>query len=418
MKIAFHHPAARRGYALPSALEQQNRLFKVFTDCYPRQWIRFSTKQLDNLSMSKFKLYQSVMKRYCNNLPDDKIIDLGLSGYFYNFLRSSKKDYIEQLKITIKISELISEEMKNYSQEFDWVYSFALSAFPCKKIMGNKEIILDQMHIPLISLINVLKKEEKINGDWFEESINPYKGSEDFILNLEKNDLDSADLILAPSEFVKQTLMNHYNFSENEIILNPYLAPSWLYDYPTSLTQEKSDRNYSNEKLNILFVGEVGIRKGAHILLQALDKLDPQKYESRLVGSIKLSSQKVKEYSDKCIFMGKLSKPELAKQYQWADVFVFPSLGEGSAGVTYEAMAFGLPIITTFSSGSHVRNDIDGYIIPEGDVDALISRINTYINNKSLLTEHSVNSWNRIKDFSHDETSLRLEETFSKIGVA
>jgi glycosyltransferase involved in cell wall biosynthesis len=52
-------------------------------------------------------------------------------------------------------------------------------------------------------------------------------------------------------------------------------------------------------------------------------------------------------------------------------VFVFPSLFEGSAVVTYEAMACGLPCIVTAEAGSVVRHESDGLIVPARDVEAL-----------------------------------------------
>ena len=49
-----------------------------------------------------------------------------------------------------------------------------------------------------------------------------------------------------------------------------------------------------------------------------------------------------------------------------ADVFVFPSLFEGSAVVTYEALAAGLPSVVTPSAGSVVRDGVEGFIVPRG----------------------------------------------------
>ena len=47
-----------------------------------------------------------------------------------------------------------------------------------------------------------------------------------------------------------------------------------------------------------------------------------------------------------------------------ADVFVFPSLFEGSAVVTYEAIACGLPSIVTPEAGSVVRDGVEGFLVP------------------------------------------------------
>jgi glycosyltransferase involved in cell wall biosynthesis len=61
-------------------------------------------------------------------------------------------------------------------------------------------------------------------------------------------------------------------------------------------------------------------------------------------------------------FLGHVSS--IQDVFQQADVFVFPSLAEGSALVTYEAMASGLPVVVTFNAGSVARDGEDGFIIP------------------------------------------------------
>jgi glycosyltransferase involved in cell wall biosynthesis len=64
-----------------------------------------------------------------------------------------------------------------------------------------------------------------------------------------------------------------------------------------------------------------------------------------------------------------------APVYRSADVFAFPSLAEGSALVTYEALASGLPVVTTANAGSVVRDGIEGFIIGAGDAGALAQRL-------------------------------------------
>jgi glycosyltransferase involved in cell wall biosynthesis len=58
-----------------------------------------------------------------------------------------------------------------------------------------------------------------------------------------------------------------------------------------------------------------------------------------------------------------------------ADVFVFPSLFEGSAVVTYEALACGLPSVVTPGAGSVIRDGVDGFVVPPRDVAALAERM-------------------------------------------
>ena len=65
-----------------------------------------------------------------------------------------------------------------------------------------------------------------------------------------------------------------------------------------------------------------------------------------------------------------------------SDIFLFPSLAEGSANVIFEAMASGCAIITTPNSGSIVKNNHNGFIINPGDAFQLKQKLNYLINNK------------------------------------
>src|SRR5262249_31028803 len=61
--------------------------------------------------------------------------------------------------------------------------------------------------------------------------------------------------------------------------------------------------------------------------------------------------------------------------FQRSDVFVFPTLSEGSALVTYEALSCGLPVITTPNAGSVVRDGREGFLVPIRDVETLCDRL-------------------------------------------
>ena len=61
----------------------------------------------------------------------------------------------------------------------------------------------------------------------------------------------------------------------------------------------------------------------------------------------------------------------MADLYAWADVFLLPFICEGSAMVTYEALSWGLPVITTHNAGSIVRDTVDGWLVPYRDSEAI-----------------------------------------------
>jgi glycosyltransferase involved in cell wall biosynthesis len=82
--------------------------------------------------------------------------------------------------------------------------------------------------------------------------------------------------------------------------------------------------------------------------------------------------------------LGRVSHSEMPARLKAADVFVFPSLFEGSAVVTYEALACGLPSVVTESAGSVVRDGIEGFVVPPRDVDLLAAKMMELGNDSAL----------------------------------
>jgi len=178
-----------------------------------------------------------------------------------------------------------------------------------------------------------------------------------------------ADYVVVPSEYAKQSFLER-GFDEKKIIKIPFGVD--IQRFKTSNIQ----RPISNDKFIVLYVGEIRLGKGVQYLLEAWRRLNLKDAELWLVGEVKPNIKKVlSKYSDyKDIkHLGFVKDiPELMSK---ASVFAFPSLDEGSALVTYEAMAAGLPVIATPNAGSLVRDSLDGYIIPIRDSQALAERL-------------------------------------------
>jgi glycosyltransferase involved in cell wall biosynthesis len=119
-----------------------------------------------------------------------------------------------------------------------------------------------------------------------------------------------------------------------------------------------------------------------------------------MVGQNRLPDEAVRTLSEHLQLCGPIPRAEMQKQYDWADVFLLPSLCEGSATVVYEALSAGLPVICTFNTGSVVRDDAEGYIVPIRDADAIVEKLLHLANHPNLLSEMSVNSAARAKQFS------------------
>lgn len=112
----------------------------------------------------------------------------------------------------------------------------------------------------------------------------------------------------------------------------------------------------------IVFVGRLTAEKGADYLLGALKKL-PENYKALIIGSFHYNANVNSDYqvdlnklaesmNGRVIFTGYVQHDDLPYYYNIADVAVLPSIWEEPAGLTnLEAMACGVPIITTYSGG-------------------------------------------------------------------
>ena len=136
--------------------------------------------------------------------------------------------------------------------------------------------------------------------------------------------------------------------------------------------------------MRVLFVGTLQLRKGVQYLTEALRQLPSKFFEARFVGPNLLSDYVTRELSRDFELVGAVPRSEMSAHYQWADVFVLPTLSEGSANVCAEALAAGLPVITTPNAGSTVEHEMNGLIVPARDSSALASAIEGLVNDEGL----------------------------------
>ncbi len=134
----------------------------------------------------------------------------------------------------------------------------------------------------------------------------------------------------------------------------------------------------------ILSIGQFIHRKGFDVLLKAAASLR-QDAHIYIVGG-----EPTGEYLDMCKdlaltnvhFLGFMKKDKLVKYYQAADLFVLPTREDIWGLVINEAMAFGLPVITTdrcVAGLELVEEGVTGYIVPVGDAACLAQRINALL---------------------------------------
>ena len=127
-------------------------------------------------------------------------------------------------------------------------------------------------------------------------------------------------------------------------------------------------RQQPDRPLHVLSVGTVSLRKGVPYLLEAAQQSSAC---FRMVGAINLEQAGLDQLGTTIELTGRVPRSKIHDHYEWADVFVLPSICEGSATVIYEALAHALPVICTSNTGSIVRDGTDGFIIPIREADPI-----------------------------------------------
>ena len=152
--------------------------------------------------------------------------------------------------------------------------------------------------------------------------------------------------------------------------------------------------------LVVLWLGAVNLRKGIPYLLEAARRLEGEPVRFVVAGPVFISARIVASAPRNVQFIGRVARPALRQIYADADVFVLPTISDGFAITQLEAMAHGLPVVTTPNCGEVVTDGVDGFIVPARDSEQLGSAIGRLSSDRSLAAAMSARAVRRSEDFS------------------
>ncbi len=225
----------------------------------------------------------------------------------------------------------------------------------------RKAVTILECMVHPVELSNVLQRE---SVKW---EVTPADIPSAARLQRSVREIQLADFLAVPSEYVRQTHIAQ-GVSARKIHMVPYGVDIQRF--------QPSDQPAAAHPFRAVFVGNFSVRKGAPYLLEAWRQLGWQDAELWIVGNIAPEmTPLLKRWQNLSGLHLQGFHANIVDLYHRSDVFVFPSLGEGSALVTYEAMASGLPVIVTNNAGSLARADMDGYLIEPASVEGLANAL-------------------------------------------
>jgi glycosyltransferase involved in cell wall biosynthesis len=221
-------------------------------------------------------------------------------------------------------------------------------------------------------------------------------------------DLELADRILVPSDHIAAMLIRHGTPRERVRVI-PYAADTRRFR-PDPAKRHGLDCTF-------LFAGGITQRKGIKYLLEAWRRIRRPGWRLQLLGALPRELGPLRNYLDEVEHLGRVGHAEVPARLVAADVFVFPSLFEGSAVVTYEALACGLPSVVTPNAGSVVRDGIEGFLVPSGDVERLAEGMERLGSDPELRAAMSRAARRRAEEFDWPRYHAALNDTvFDLIG--
>jgi len=239
-----------------------------------------------------------------------------------------------------------------------------------------------------------------------------------------------ADGVLAAGKDARQ-FVRKYGVPESRIYDLPNATDVGFFSTASGAAREKRDdsrRTLGLRGLVFLFVGRRWWLKGLEYLIDGFGELN-RRYSGQvsllLVGDgpdgEALRQRCERQSIDNVVFIDYVQKQDLPRIYGLADVFVFPTLGDSYGLVVDEAMACGLPVISTSAAGeirSRVEDGVTGFVVPPRSSAALAERMATLTSDPDLARNMGLRGFKKISTQTPDMWAEHFERAVEGIMSA
>ncbi|MGO9455399.1 MAG: glycosyltransferase family 4 protein [Candidatus Binataceae bacterium] len=398
------HPGTQHSYETALAMQKCGLLREYVTSIYFKSNSLFARAQRYLPGRTGVAIRQIITRRSRTGLDDASVQTLPLLEMVY--LASTRIPFATSIPGNIMLmrngmfDRTVAKRVRRIRPAAVIAYdSCALETFRAATRVGALKV-LDQTNAHLAYWAGVLDEEaERVKG------YRAIKRPHPELIARCIAEAKEADLILAGSNFVRASL-DAVGIDSSKTVVLPYGVDVGLFKPKIPLAPKKC--------ATIVFAGQIGLRKGVSYLLDAVAGLRGVRCRLQLIGQVVDDGEWLKRYANHFTHVPFVPREKLVEYLQEADLFVYPSLSEGSALAIYEALACGLPVLTTPNSGSVVRDSIEGYIVPPRDVEALRDRIGHLLLNSGLRSAMASAARARAEEYSWNGYHMRLAELIRK----
>lgn len=403
MKIIVCHPAQQHSYRLASALKRENMLDSYITTVYYKP--RSLTRLVAAILKGKYK--EKAESRRNNDLNDNEVIqfceleglfkllalNIPFFSRFYNYLKYGTADRFAKKVAHYAITHSV-DAVVTYDDCSPLLFEILKKKAP--QILR----IMDVSAASPLYMRTIYDKDLQISPAFGKRLKTEMARCWDpIIMDRARREIAASQKFLVPSKFVS-TSLKYSGVTEAQMIYCPYGVDNLQF------SQKDYDDvgNMKHRPMRFIYVGGVKELKGIFYLLEAFQSIPEEVAELTVVGAFNPNDEDIRPYTDRVHFTGMVLHSEVPRLLQSADVFVFPSLGEGFSLSILEAAAVGLPLIISENTGvTDIITDYkEGIVIPIQSVEAIKNAVMWYVEHPEKLSEMGMAAREKALEYTWD----------------
>ena len=408
-RVCVAQIGARRHYAVPRALWAAGRLDRLYTDVYAgERWARLLGAVLP--APLRRGRVRRLLEREIPDVPPERIRTFPGFGLARLAHEGRAGDRGARMAYWLERNRAFCARVAAAGfGPADAVYVFngaGLEVLRAARSTGRRAVV-DQTSAPL-AVEEALLEEERAAWPGWEPAV-AGAGAWRALAEREEEEWGLADRIVCGSAYVADAVAARRGPSARCRVV-PYGCPR-----PAAPAPEPKPAG--SGALRVLFVGTLELRKGFPYLVKAAQRLRGPSIRFRAVGPSRLTPAADREVAGAMTCTGPVSRADVVRQYDEADVLAVPSISEGSANVSYEALARGVPVVATPNAGTVVRDGEDGLLVPIRSVDGLVDAFERLASDGALLRRLSAQALQRARTFGWGAYVERLAAAIGDGGA-
>jgi glycosyltransferase involved in cell wall biosynthesis len=394
MKIIVAQMGAREHYQIPRMCHASGTLAQLHTDVWATLPVSVSAhlKKSGSAALSRF------LGRGVSDIPQHLVRSYPIVATWWWWQQQRAQGRHSLYSLHEKWGKGFARRVARKLDSVEHTTFFGFSSASLEALAHERQAgrmaVLD-VAAPTHLEEEILNAERRRFPSW-ESGGGPIPSS--FLARLEE-EWDTAHRIMVNSEWSKQALVTR-GVTASKIFVVPIAYQGQGDSIPKTTPKTRP--------LRILWLGSLCLRKGFPYALEAAAKLANHGVNFTFAGPSDIDLRQV-TWPGNASYIGQVPRIEVGRLWESHDLFLLPTLSDGFAITQIEAMAHGLPVISTHCCGDVVEDGLSGVKIESGSADPIVEAVTRFLDGEVDLGSASIHALKRARNFSPTEVWKKLE---------